>query len=37
MGKASHRLCAHLDRQGDFADHVACVLADHAAGIDFPV
>jgi hypothetical protein len=26
-----HRVCAHLDGQGDFADHVARMRADHAA------
>ncbi len=24
-------VCAHFDGEGDFADHVACVRADHAA------
>ena len=26
-----NRVCAHLDGQRDFADHVASVGADHAA------
>ncbi len=30
-------VCAHLDGQGDFADHVAGVGAYHAAAEDFAV
>ena len=29
-----HRVCAHLNRQSDLADHVARVGADHAAAQD---
>ena len=32
-----HRVRAHLDGQGDFADHVARVRADHAAAQDLAV
>jgi hypothetical protein len=30
-------VCIHLDGQGDFANHVACMLADPAAAQDFSV
>jgi hypothetical protein len=30
-------VCAHLDGQGDFADHVTGVAAYHAAAKDFAV
>ncbi len=29
-----HRVCTHLNRQSDLADHVARVGADHAAAQD---
>jgi hypothetical protein len=29
-----HRVCAHLDGQGNLANHVARVRADHAAAQD---
>jgi len=32
-----HRVGAHLDRQGDLANHVACVRADHATAQDLAV
>ena len=32
-----HRICAHLNRQCNFADHVAGMRADHAAAKNFAV
>jgi hypothetical protein len=32
-----HRIRTHLDGQGDLADHVARMGADHAAAQDFAV
>ena len=32
-----HCVGAHLDGQGDLANHVACVRADHAAAQDLAV
>jgi hypothetical protein len=32
-----YRICAHLDGQGDFADHVTGMGAYHAAAQDFAV
>ena len=32
-----YRICAHFNSQGNLANHVACVGANHAAAQDFAV